>query len=414
MSRSETTLVLLGSTGSIGIQTLDVVARLRDRGRSFRVVGLAARANDVLLARQIEAFRPVVVSLTDSAAAARLRTRFPDLRVLEGEDAPAELARLDGVDIVVNAIVGAAGLAATLAALGRARTVALANKESLVTGGPLVREALARGGTLIPIDSEHSAIFQCLGAGRPDDVRRLVLTASGGPFLDMDPEARASVTAADALRHPTWTMGPRVSVDSATLVNKGFEIIEAHYLFDVALDRISTIIHPASIVHSLVEFRDGSVVAQAAAHDMRIPIQYALTHPERLDTGLPRLEIERLGCLEFRPLDPRQFPAFATVLAAAREGGTAPAAINAADEVLVARFLRGEIGFHDIAAGLAETLDRWRSERLPAADALDCSSILAADQSARTAATALCFESAPTTAPGRRPASNGARAAIAE
>lgn len=414
MSRSETNLVLLGSTGSIGVQTLDVVARLRLVGRPFRVVGLAARANDALLARQIEAFRPDVVALTDRAAAARLRARFPDLRVLEGEHTPAELARFDGVDIVVNAIVGAAGLAATLAALTCGRTVALANKESLVTGGPLVREALARGGTLIPIDSEHSALFQCLGAGRPDDVRRLVLTASGGPFLNMDSEARAAVTAADALRHPTWMMGPRITIDSATLVNKGFEIIEAHYLFDVALDRISAVIHPGSIIHSLVEFRDGSVVAQAAAHDMRIPIQYALTHPERLDTDLPRLEIERLGCLEFQPLDPLQFPAFATVLAAAREGGTAPAAINAADEVLVARFLHGEIGFHDIAAGLAETLDRWRLERRPAADALDCVSVLAADRWARAVAADLCPESISTTGSGRQPAPNGGRAATAE
>ncbi|MCX6100705.1 MAG: 1-deoxy-D-xylulose-5-phosphate reductoisomerase, partial [Candidatus Bipolaricaulota bacterium] len=220
MSRSTTNVVLLGSTGSIGIQTLDVLARLRRTGRAFRIVALSARANEALLAEQIEAARPDVVSLVDRDGAQRLRDRFPRLRVLDGENGAADLAALDSVDTVVNAIVGAAGLTATLAALARGRTVALANKESLVAGGPLVRDALAAGGRLIPVDSEHSALFQCLAAGRTDDVRRLVLTASGGPFLGMNPAARASVTAADALRHPTWSMGRRITIDSATLVNK--------------------------------------------------------------------------------------------------------------------------------------------------------------------------------------------------
>ncbi len=384
MSRSTTNVVLLGSTGSIGIQTLDVVARLRRAGRAFRVVALSARANAALLAEQIEAVRPDVVSLVDRDGAQRLRDRFPSLRVLDGESGAAEAAALDDVDTVVNAIVGAAGLAATLAALARGRTVALANKESLVAGGPLVRDGLAAGGgRLIPVDSEHSALFQCLAAGRKDDVRRLILTASGGPFLGMSPAARASVTAADALRHPTWSMGKRITIDSATLVNKAFEVIEAHYLFGVAYDRISAVVHPASIIHSLVEFRDGSILAQAATHDMRIPIQYALTYPERLDTDLPRLDVAGLGRLDFRPLDDEEFPAFGTVLASAREGGSAPAAINAADEILVGRFLRGDIAFDSVARGLAATLERWRAEFGDRERPLDLPTVHSADRWAR-------------------------------
>ncbi|MCX6100220.1 MAG: 1-deoxy-D-xylulose-5-phosphate reductoisomerase, partial [Candidatus Bipolaricaulota bacterium] len=231
--------------------------------------------------------------------------------------------------------------------------------------------------------SEHSALFQCLAAGRRDDVRRLILTASGGPFLGMNPAARALVTAADALRHPTWSMGKRITIDSATLVNKAFEVIEAHYLFDVAYDRISAVVHPASIIHSLVEFRDGSILAQAATHDMRIPIQYALTYPERLDTDLPRLDVAELGRLEFRPLDEAEFPAFATVLASAHEGGSAPAAINAADEILVGRFLRGDIAFESVAGGLAATLGSGRTEFGDGGRPLSLPAVLSADRWAR-------------------------------
>ena len=393
MIRATTNLVLLGSTGSIGVQTLDVIARLRRAGKAFRVVGLSAHTNCELLAEQIEAVCPRVVSLAAGEGAERLRRRFPRVRVLEGDGGPAELATLEEIDVVVNAIVGAAGLAATLAALSRGRTVALANKESLVIGGPLVRAALARhGGRLIPVDSEHSALFQCLDAGRRDDVRRLILTASGGPFLNLDPAARASATAEDALRHPTWSMGRRITVDSATLVNKAFEVIEAHVLFDVPYDRISAVIHPESIVHSLVEFRDGSILAQAATHDMRIPIQYALTYPERVDTGLPRLDVAALGCLEFRRLEEDQFPAFATVLAAALAGGSAPAAANAADEVLVGRFLRGDIVYEDLAIGLAVTLDRWRTEVAEDGRPLDLSTVESVDRWARSIAVGLCFD----------------------
>ena len=392
MRRYTTNVVLLGSTGSIGVQTLDVLARLSQSGRESRVVALSARTNDTLLGEQIQATSPQVVSLSDPAGAQRLRRRFPGVTVLDGEDGPAKLASLDDVRIVVNAIVGAAGLSATLAALSRGRTVALANKESLVTGGELVRDALATaGGRLLPIDSEHSALLQCLDGGRRDDVRRLILTASGGPFLGMERAARAAVTAADALRHPTWSMGKRITIDSATLVNKAFEVIEAHYLFDVPYERISVLIHPASIVHSLVEFRDGSIIAQAATHDMRIPIQYALTYPERVDTGLPRLDLTELDRLEFRRLDEEEFPAFGTVLAAAREGKSAPAAVNAADEVLVSRFLRGDLPFDGLARGLALALEGWRAEFGGREQPLALADVQSADRWARAFAGAFDF-----------------------
>ncbi len=392
MRRNTTNVVLLGSTGSIGVQTLDVLARLSQSGRESRVVALSARTNDTLLGEQIQATSPQVVSLSDPAGAQRLRRRFPGVTVLDGEDGPAKLASLDDVRIVVNAIVGAAGLSATLAALSRGRTVALANKESLVTGGELVRDALATaGGRLLPIDSEHSALLQCLDGGRRDDVRRLILTASGGPFLGMERAARAAVTAADALRHPTWSMGKRISINSATLVNKAFEVIEAHYLFDVPYERISVLIHPASIVHSLVEFRDGSIIAQAATHDMRIPIQYALTYPERVDTGLPRLDLTELDRLEFRRLDEEEFPAFGTVLAAAREGKSAPAAVNAADEVLVSRFLRGDLPFDGLARGLALALEGWRAEFGGREQPLALADVQSADRWARAFAGAFDF-----------------------
>ncbi len=392
MNRSVTNVVLLGSTGSIGVQALDVIARLNRVGERFRVIGLSAHTNHDRLAEQIAAASPVAAALAEEEGARRLRDRFPGLRVLEGEGGPAELAALDDVDIVVNAIVGAAGLEATLAALSRGRTVALANKESLVIGGPLVRAALARGGRLLPVDSEHSALLQCLDAGRREDVNRLILTASGGPFLDLDPVTRASATAEDALRHPTWSMGKRITVDSATLVNKAFEVIEAHYLFDLPYERISAVIHPGSIVHSLVEFCDGSILAQAATRDMRIPIQYALTYPRRVDTGLPRLDLPEARDFQFRRLDDAQFPAFATVLAAARAGGTAPAAVNAADEVLVGRFLRGEILYQDLVAGIFATLEGWRAKIADGGCPLDLSTVRSTDRWARSAAGALRFD----------------------
>ncbi|MGD9675300.1 MAG: 1-deoxy-D-xylulose-5-phosphate reductoisomerase [Candidatus Bipolaricaulia bacterium] len=356
-------VVVLGSTGSIGTQTLDVVERLQVAGIPLRVIGLAAGSNVELLERQIERVRPDVVSVLSEPHAHRLEARFPRLRVVSGEDGPNILASESGADVVVNALVGAAGLRPTLAGVSRGCVVALANKESLVIGGSLVRAALRQGrGRILPIDSEHSAVLQCLDGGRRQDVRRVILTASGGPFRDADPSELARVTPQDALRHPTWAMGTRITIDSATMVNKAFEVIEAHHLFGVSLDEVSVVLHPSSLIHSLVEYRDGSILAQLASHDMRIPIQYALTYPDRQATELPRLDFSVPLAFEFRPLDPARYPAFATVLAAARAGGSAPAALNGADEVLVRRFLGGEIPFPGIAAGLATVLDRWSAE----------------------------------------------------
>ncbi len=385
MTKRPRNVVVLGSTGSIGTQTLDVVERLQAVGVPLRIVGLAAGANVELLEQQIQRVEPDVVSVASAAHAERLETRFPGVRVLSGEGGPTDLAAEDDVDVVVNALVGAVGLMPTLAGVSRGRIVALANKESLVVGGSLVRDALKTGGGhLIPIDSEHSAVLQCLEAGRRKDVRRILLTASGGPFRDVDPSALAHVTPKDALRHPTWAMGARITIDSATMVNKAFEVIEAHYLFGVSYDQVDVVLHPASIVHSLVEYRDGSILAQLATHDMRIPIQYALTYPDRLATDLPRLDFESPLAFEFRPLDPTKYPAFATVVSAARTGRSAPAALNAADEVLVRRFLHGEIPFLGIARGLAAVLARWHAEMGgDGHDASDLGELLAADRWAR-------------------------------
>ena len=356
-------VVLLGSTGSIGRQTIDVIERLNRAGRKLEIVALAAGRNVELLAEQIEAIGPDVVSVAREEDRRELSRRYPKLRVLHGEEGLAELAGLEDADIVVNALVGAVGLLPTLRALEGGRTVALANKESLVIGGELVRAALTEHkGRLIPIDSEHSALLQGLSAGKREEVRRLIITASGGPFLDTPLEELERVSPQEALKHPKWKMGPRITIDSATMVNKGFEVIEAHHLFDIPYDRIDVIIHPDSIVHSMVEYEDGSIIAQLATHDMRIPIQYALTYPERVGTDLAPLGLDDRLELSFLPLDEGRFPAFSAVLAAAKAGGTATAAINAADEVLVKRFLAGEIPFTAIAQGLNSTLEGWEND----------------------------------------------------
>jgi 1-deoxy-D-xylulose-5-phosphate reductoisomerase len=378
-------IAVLGSTGSIGRQTLDVVDRLRRTGRSIDVVGLAAGRNVSLLEDQIESFAPRAVSVASPDAAERLGRRRPNLRVLHGDAGLCELARLDGVDLVVNGLVGALGLAPTLAALGAARPVALANKESLVVGGDLVRAEIEAGkGRLFPLDSEHSGLFQCLEAGRRSDVARVTLTASGGPFLRTEIEGLENVTASEALDHPNWAMGPRITIDSATMVNKAFEVIEAHHLFGLRYDQIDVVVHPESIVHAIVEYEDGSVIAQLAAHDMRIPIQYALTYPERVATDLPHLALDRRLSLTFEPLDADRFPAFAIVLAAGTTGGSALAAANAADEILVTRFLAGEIPFTGIGRGLNAVLGRWRTEIEDVDVTLD--HLLAVDRWARDAA----------------------------
>lgn len=356
-------IVVLGATGSIGRQTLDVVERLRGAGRDIEIAGLACGHNTELLRRQIESSTPRAVCVASSGDARALQQEHPHLRVLHGDDGLCALARLDGVDVVINALVGAVGLAPTLAALTLGRTVALANKESLVVGGDLVRVALDKhGGRLFPLDSEHSAVFQCLRAGSRRDIARVILTASGGPFLRTEIEKMKHVSPSDALSHPNWSMGSRITIDSATMVNKAFEVIEAHFLFDLPYERIDAVVHPESIVHGLVEYDDGSMIAQLAPHDMRIPIQYALTYPERASADFPRLDFAGSRRLGFEPLDVERFPAFAVVLSAARAGGSAPSAVNAADEVLVSRFLAEEIPFTGIAAGLGVVLDTWRAE----------------------------------------------------
>ena len=383
MSEGSRRIVVLGSTGSIGRQTLDVIGRLRRAGRPLEVAGLAAGRNVELLADQIETFSPPVVCVAGADDAAELERRSRSLDVFHGDEGLCRLARLDGVDTVVNGLVGAVGLRPTLAALSVGRTVALANKESLVVGGDLVRAELERGdGRLVPLDSEHSGLLQCFGAGRRPDVDRVLLTASGGPFRKTPIDALDRVTPAEALAHPNWSMGSRITIDSATMVNKAFEVIEAHHLFDLPYDRIDVVIHSSSTVHSFVEYRDGSILAEMATSDMRIPIQYALTYPHRVATDLPRLPMGSAFSLDFEPLRPSRYPAFDVVLEAAMKGGSAPAAMNAADETLIERFLQREIPFTGIAAGLRILLDQW--EHRFAGEAIsDLAALLGTDRWAR-------------------------------
>ena len=343
-------VALLGSTGSIGTTALRVIDRQRDR---FRVAALTAFANTSLLAEQVARYEPSFVGLVNNgvpSAAHRWRT---------GRDCLVEAATLSDVDIVLNAVVGAAGLDATLAALEAGKRVALANKETLVMAGDLASAAARRGGgEIVPVDSEHSAILQCLAGRRSTDVRRVILTASGGPFRDWAPERIARVTVEDALHHPTWRMGRKITVDSATLANKALEVIEAHYLFDMPYDRIDVVVHPQSVVHSLVEFVDGSVLAQMSAPTMELPVLYALTHPERVpDDGVTPFDPVACSPLTFEPVRFDQFPALRLGMQAGRAGGAAPAVFNAANEQAVALFLEGRITFIDIATAIDSALD---------------------------------------------------------
>ncbi len=352
------TVTVLGATGSIGRRTLDLVAAFP---QDFRVGGLAARGSDVdLIAEQIRAHRPTAVALSDRAAVDRLaRMLAPPVPELYG--GPEGLAALAGevpADVVVSALVGAAGLVPTLAAIRAGRTIALANKETLVMAGVLMtRAARERGVRLLPVDSEHSAVFQCLAGASPREVRRLVLTASGGPFRGWSRSALDGVTAAQALRHPTWRMGAKITIDSATLMNKGLEVVEAHWLFGVPFEGIDVVVHPQSIVHSMVEFVDRSVLAQLGMPDMGIPILYALTYPDRLPCPAPALDLVQLGALTFEAPDEAAFPCLALARQAGRSGGAAPLVLNAANEVAVAGFLDGRCGFMDIPRLIADALD---------------------------------------------------------
>jgi len=353
-----TRLVVLGSTGSIGRAALEVAEALGD----VTVVGLAARRSHADLVRQARRWRPRAVAVEDDGAAGLVRDGLPSgTELLVGRDAAATLAALAEVDIVLVAVVGAAGLAPTLAAAGAGRTIALANKETLVAGGALVRAACDRAGArLIPVDSEHSAIFQCLVGQDPTAVRRIILTASGGPFLRRPLAELRDVAVEEALAHPTWNMGPKVTIDSATLMNKGLEVIEARWLFGVAPEQIDVVIHPQSVVHSMVEFADGATIAQVATPDMRGPIQYALTAPRRRPGLVRPMEWDRLTLTFERP-DPSRFPALALAADALRRGGTAPAVLNAANEVAVSRFLERSIRFPEIVETVGVVLGRHQT-----------------------------------------------------
>ncbi|MCX7427110.1 MAG: 1-deoxy-D-xylulose-5-phosphate reductoisomerase [Planctomycetia bacterium] len=370
MTDRPTRVAILGSTGSIGRNTLEVIAASRGR---LEAVALSAHRNTKLLASQAREFRPRRIVVTDpDAASAQDWSSLPrEVELLTGPEAVRTLVTDDEVDIVVSAIVGSAGLLGTWAALEGGKTVALANKESLVMGGPLVTQlARDRHAQILPVDSEHSAVFQALAAGRRSEVRRVVLTASGGPFRTYSSEQLADVTIEDALSHPTWSMGPKITVDSATLMNKALEVIEARWLFDLQPEQISVVIHPQSIVHSMVEYIDGSIVAQLSPPDMKLQIQYALTWPERREGVTTRLDWSRAWHLDFEPPDRRQSEALELGLQVARDGGTAGAVLNAANEAAVAAFLAGELGFTQIVPATRAVLANHEFDPSPSLELL--------------------------------------------
>jgi 1-deoxy-D-xylulose-5-phosphate reductoisomerase len=378
-------VVVLGSTGSIGESTLDVLARHPDR---FRLVALGANRNVSKLADQIRRFRPAYAAMADEQAArelvSELGTAAHGTRVLAGVGALTEIATLPEADSVMAAIVGAAGLSSTLAAARAGKRLLLANKESLVMSGPLLMDAVRESGaTLLPIDSEHNAIFQCLPAGArtgetPRGVRRILLTASGGPFRDWQPEAIAAATPEAACAHPNWVMGRKISVDSATLMNKGLELIEACFLFALTPDRVEIVVHPQSIIHSLVEYLDGSLLAQLGSPDMRTPIACALSWPERMASGVEFLDLVKTSRLDFRAPDPQKFRCLALAQSAARAGGLTPVALNAANEVAVHAFLERRLNFPGIAAVIEDVIARCPTGALTGLD-----DVLAADEEAR-------------------------------
>ena len=371
-------VTILGSTGSVGTQALDVVAAHPER---FTVVGLAAGSNADLLCEQARRFDVGRLAVADGEAAAKVRERLGGaVDVLDGDSAATELAAHD-TDVVLNGIVGSRGLRPTLAALDAGFRVALANKESLIVGGDLVYATATSRDQIVPVDSEHSALAQCLRGGRAEEVARLVLTASGGPFRGCTRDQLASVTVDEALAHPTWDMGPLITINSASLANKALEVIEAHLLFDVPYDRIEVVVHPQSIVHSMVEFVDGATIAKLSPPDMRLPIQLALTWPDRLAWAPTRMDWSTVQSLDFEPLDTDTFPMVDLAVAAGRAGGTAPATFNAANEEAVAAFIDGRLDFLGITDVVAATLE---SHEANPAESL--SQVLAAESDARAEA----------------------------
>jgi len=369
-------IAILGSTGTIGVQALEVLSQLD----TYEVVALAAGRNVERLAEQIRRYRPKLVGVADEEARRALRELVPGERVdiVVGDEGLVACAAYPS-DVVLNAVVGARGILPALAAVGRGARLALANKECLVAAGELILRAMRdAGGEIVPVDSEHCALHQCLRSGRPEEVLRLVLTASGGPFRSWPKARMAEVTVRDALRHPNWNMGQKITIDSATMMNKGLEVIEAHHLFAVPYDKIAVLVHPESIVHSMVEFVDGSMVAQLATADMRLPIQYAITYPERLPAPWPRLNLASVGALHFEEPDLDKFPCLRLAVEAGRAGGIAPCVLNAANEVAVDAFLREKIPFLRIPEVVQAVLERVPNEAPQSVD-----DVLRADGQAR-------------------------------
>ncbi|HHW49669.1 MAG TPA: 1-deoxy-D-xylulose-5-phosphate reductoisomerase [Clostridiaceae bacterium] len=359
-------IAILGSTGSIGKQTLEVARNL-----NIEVSGLTANTNIALLEEQAREFRPKMIAVGSEELACKLEKRLKGLgiQVVYGTEGISRVASIDSVDTVVSSIVGIAGLLPTLEAIKHGKNIALANKETLVTAGELVvKEAQEKGAKILPIDSEHSAVFQCIEGNRPNDVKSIILTASGGPFRGKSVDELEHVSVQEALKHPNWKMGKKITIDSATLMNKGLEVIEAKWLFGVSEDKIQVVIHPQSAIHSMVEYVDGVIIAQLAAPDMRIAIQYALTYPERLSNNFSRLDLLKVGEMTFESPDYKTFPCLKLAIEALKTGGTMPTVLNAVNEVAVSMFLEGKIGFMEIPRIIEEIMGRHKVNTRPSLD----------------------------------------------
>lgn len=376
-------IAILGSTGSVGVQTLDVIARFPDR---FTVVGLTANSRSALLSEQIARFRPQIAAVMEERFAAELPNYHGRPSVRTGLEGLIDVVTHPEVDIVVSALPGSAGFLPTLRAIEAKKTIALANKEILVMAGEIVTAAARRAGVeILPVDSEHSAIHQCLAGQDRDRIHRIILTASGGPFLRTDPAHLTRMSPGEALAHPTWAMGRKVTIDSATLMNKGFEVLEAHWLFGLPFSRIDVVIHPQSIIHSMVEMVDGAILAQLGVPDMRLPIQYALAYPERLEAGWPRFDLRQTWQLTFQPPDREKFPCLELAYRAGQAGHTLPAVLSAADEIAVSAFLEQEANFTQIPALIDEALSVYtRTYPSSTGNGLTLDDVMTADAWART------------------------------
>ena len=375
-------ITILGSTGSIGVSALKLISSNPEK---YKVIGLSAGTNKDLLLHQIETFRPAAVAVLEESLASEVKNRLPAGNAPEvffGVEGFVRLATLKSVDTVISAMTGAAGLIPTYEAIKAGKDIALANKETMVMAGPLVMaEAKKRNVSILPIDSEHSAILQSLKGHMKEDLKRVILTASGGPFRDLSLDEMREVTAAQALRHPNWSMGPKITIDSATMMNKGLEVIEAKWLFDLEMDQIDILIHPQSILHSMVEYKDGSIIGQMGIPDMTVPIAYALSYPRHIRNGLTPLDLEKVGTLSFEKPDMNRFRCLDLALKAAAIGGSMPAALNGANEIAVDAFLKGAIGFLDIPDLIEKTIDTHTHSPVETIEA-----VMAADRWARETA----------------------------